>query len=282
MLLLAALDNATRILDQALVPSPKVDSELLMCHVLGLSRGQLQTQLVLDHQIQEAEFDAFAALVNLRAQRFPLQHLTGTAPFRDFEVKVGKGVFIPRPETESVVQFGIDYLNTLSSPTRAIDLGSGSGAIAIAISREVQGCNVTAVELSEAAVKFTSENIAALAPEVTLIIGSMTELDESHNAQYDLVISNPPYIPNAAIPIDPEVREHDPALALYGGEDGLDVLREIAQIGLGLLKPNGLLVLEHADGQSEMVCELLLQNGWKIVEPHPDITGRLRTVTARP
>ena len=280
MLLLAALENATRILGDAQVASPSVDSDLLMCHVLGISRGQLQTMVVLNSTIEDSEFDSFAALVRLREKRIPLQHITGVAPFRDFELRVGKGVFIPRPETESVVQFGIDYLNSLGGSSRAIDLGSGSGAIAISLAREVPEASVVAVELSVAAAKFTANNISNLAPDVKLIIGSMLELDYSHDGIYDLVISNPPYIPLTAVPKDREVRDHDPELALYGGTDGLDIVRELVGIGSRLLKKGGLLVLEHADGQSKMVCQLLLQGGYKFVEPHIDLAGRYRTVTA--
>lgn len=281
MLLLAALDNATRILQDAKVPSPKVDSELLMCHVLEVSRGDLQTMLVLNSLIEDAQFDEFAALVKLREERIPLQHLTGVAPFRGFELRVGKGVFIPRPETEGVVQFGIDHLKRIGGNPKAIDLGSGSGAIAIALSREVPGSLVTAVELSEQALKYTAINISTLAPAVNLLECSMLELDSSHDGAYDLVISNPPYIPETAIPRDQEVRDHDPKLALYSGRDGLDIVRGLIGVGRRILKSEGLLVLEHADGQSEMVCELLLQGGYKFVEPHVDLTGRFRTVTAR-
>ena len=281
MLLKIALDRAEFLLTEADVPSPRVDAELLLTHVLGISRGELQTRLVLEQSCSEGDFDTFAEFVRRRCARIPLQHLTGLAPFRDFELTVGNGVFIPRPETEGVVQLGIDFLAGISGAKKAVDLGSGSGAIAIALSREVSDCHVVAVEISEQAAVFTAKNIGRLAPVVELRIGSMVDCVNDLEGELDLVISNPPYIPIDAVPIDVEVRDHDPALALYGGIDGLDVIREISILALKLLKSGGALVLEHADGQSDLVCELLLESGWQKVSPHKDATNRLRSVSAR-
>jgi len=281
MLLNTALDQAEILLEAAGVPTPKVDSQLLLAHTLKISKGELQTQLVLNGNCSETEFDRFAALIRERCKRIPLQHLTGLAPFRNFELEVGKGVFIPRPETEGVVQLGIDFLNSRHSPRRAIDLGSGSGAIAISLALEVPDSKVIAVELSQDAAAFTSRNIQRIAPNIELRIGSMFETCSDLVSSMDLVISNPPYIPLNMVPIDVEVRDHDPELALYGGVDGLDVIREISVLAQKMLVSGGALVLEHADGQSEMVCQLLLDAGWQSVSPHADATNRLRSVSAK-
>ena len=183
-------------------------------------------------------------------------------------------MFVPRPETEQVVQYAIDYLRQLPTPGVAIDLGTGSGAIAIAMAKEVPQTKVFAVELSESAHAYAAKNIVANGVSVELRLGAMQEVVSDLVGSLDVVISNPPYIPNAAIPIDPEVRNYDPELALYGGEDGLDVIRDISGIAAALLRPGGLLVLEHADGQSDDIRELLLTDGWVNVSACQDATIR--------
>jgi release factor glutamine methyltransferase len=165
-------------------------------------------------------------------------------------------------------------------PGKAIDLGTGSGAIAIAMAFEVPQTKVYAVELSEDAHKYAASNIAANNVSVELRLGAMQQVVGDLIGQLDVVISNPPYIPDSAIPIDPEVRDYDPDLALYGGEDGLDVIRDISGIGAALLRPGGLLVLEHADGQSDAIREILLNDGWFSVSAFQDATLRYRTITA--
>jgi release factor glutamine methyltransferase len=202
------------------------------------------------------------------------------AAFRTLELSVGPGVFVPRPETEQVVQYAIDYLRQLPTPGVAIDLGTGSGAIAIAMAKEVPQARVFAVELSESAHAYAAKNILANGVSVELRLGAMQEVVSDLVGLLDVVVSNPPYIPNSAIPIDPEVRDFDPELALYGGEDGLDVIRDISGIAAALLRPGGLLVLEHADGQSEDIRELLLTGGWLKVSAFQDATMRNRTITA--
>ncbi len=161
---------------------------------------------------------------------------------------------------------------------KAVDLGTGSGAIAISLAKETNA-EVTAIELSEQAASYAEKNIASNHAAVKLIIGSIDEeLPRLRNL--DLVVSNPPYIPLAAVPIDPEVRDFDPELALYSGEDGLDVIRQIIETAPVSLRVGGLLVLEHADGQSDSVRELLLEAGYGGISVHPDPTGRLRAVSA--
>jgi release factor glutamine methyltransferase len=275
-----ALALASQKLSQAGVPSPQADATWLLCHILDTDRSDLLTRLTFDQELTAEQVSAFDAALARREKREPLQHITGTAAFRSLELKVGPGVFVPRPETEQVVQYAIDYLRQLPKPGVAIDLGTGSGAIAIAMATEVPQTKVYAVELSEAAFAYAAKNIEANAAMVELRLGAMQNVVSDLVGGLDVVISNPPYIPNSAIPKDPEVRNYDPELALYGGEDGLDVIRDISGIAAALLRSGGLLVLEHADGQSEAIRELLLNDGWLSVNAFQDASLRYRTITA--
>lgn len=280
MKLSEALAFASEKLSAAGVPSPQADATWLLCHILETDRSDLLTRITFDQDLAAEQLDAFLVALARREQREPLQHITGKAAFRSLELSVGPGVFIPRPETEQVVQYAIDYLRQLPTPGVAIDLGTGSGAIAIAIAVEVPETKVYAVELSQAAFDYAAKNIEANAAAVELRLGAMQEVVSDLVGGLDVVISNPPYIPDSAIPIDPEVRNFDPELALYGGEDGLDVIRDISGIAAALLRAGGLLVLEHADGQSDAIRELLLNDGWLSVSAFQDATMRYRTITA--
>jgi release factor glutamine methyltransferase len=275
-----ALAFASEKLSAAGVPSPQADATWLLCHILETDRSDLLTRITFDQDLAAEQLDAFLVALARREQREPLQHITGKAAFRSLELSVGPGVFIPRPETEQVVQYAIDYLRQLPTPGVAIDLGTGSGAIAIAIAVEVPETKVYAVELSQAAFDYAAKNIQANSAAVELRLGAMQEVVSDLVGGLDVVISNPPYIPDSAIPIDPEVRNFDPELALYGGEDGLDVIRDISGIAAALLRAGGLLVLEHADGQSDAIRELLLNDGWLSVSAFQDATMRYRTITA--
>lgn len=280
MKLAEALRLAVDALTEAKVPSPVADAQWLLCDATAMTKAELLLQLSLDGELSGEPQQRFFETLEARKNRVPLQHITGKAAFRDFEVTVGPGVFVPRPETELVAQLGIDYLNALPVGTRALDIGSGSGVIAIALAREVSDAQVVAVEASEAAAEFTKKNIDELAAAVELRVGPFQERVLDLAQSLDLVISNPPYIPVDAIPLEQEVWLHDPDLALYGGHDGLDLIREIIETAPVLLKPAGMLVLEHADGQSDAVCELLLAQGFSKVTAHADLTGRLRSVSA--
>ena len=256
------------------IVSAQVDAELLLSFHLGLSRGELLSKAFMGEEVELGQ--KLEELILRRVQREPLQHITGQAFFRGLKLEVGPGVFIPRPETEGVVQIGLDFLAGTKSK-KALDIGTGSGAIAISIAKESDAI-VQAVELSAKAAEFTARNIASNQAAVELFVSDFRDLQLQFSS-YDLVISNPPYIPQDAIPIDPEVRDFDPELALYSGADGLDAIREIIESALLLLRPGGMLVLEHAEGQSDQICELLLGD-WQQVRVHPDPTGRLRSVSA--
>ena len=274
-LLAEAQAEITKRFAAAGIVSAAAESEILLAHFLGISRGELGALVLTEKQ---GNLDGLEALVLRREGREPLQHITGKAPFRSIELRVGPGVFVPRFETELVTQIGIDYLRSLPTVGAAVDVGTGSGAIAIALALET-GASITAIETSLDAAEYARSNISDLAPQVNLVVGDfVSELPRLSGL--DLVISNPPYIPASAVPIDPEVRDHDPQIALYSGEDGLDAIRELAVFAQIPLRSGGLLVLEHADGQSDEVRELLLSEGWRAVSAHPDNTGRLRAVSA--
>lgn len=278
--LAAVVRTAAQRLADVGVPDPLVDAELLAGHILGRRRGEVQAAIVRGDGIDDAAVSALDEAVTRRAAREPLQHITGTAPFRHLELAVGPGVFVPRPETETVVQYAIDAL--LSSPESApvgIDLGTGSGAIALAMATEVPHARIFAAELSEDAHAWASRNVAGV-DNLTLVLSDLGEAFPELDGTASVVISNPPYVPDAAIPRDPEVRLFDPAMALYGGEDGLDIVRVLSSRALRLLRPGGLLVIEHGELQGESIRDLLAVAGWRAPATHRDLTLRDRTTTA--
>ncbi|MBN9150002.1 MAG: peptide chain release factor N(5)-glutamine methyltransferase [Cryobacterium sp.] len=278
----AVRDLASAELAAAGVPDPQVDTELLIGHVLGLSRGEVQAKVALDAGIAGDIAGEILALVTRRAAREPLQHITGRAPFRGIELLVGPGVFVPRPETEQVAQFAIDALLANAEPEPiAVDLGTGSGAIAIALATEVPHSRVFAVEISEEAHAWAARNVAAFRAEnLDLRLGDLATAFPELDGRVAVVISNPPYVPADAVPRDPEVRLFDPAIALYGGEDGLDVVREVSAAARRLLHPGGTLVLEHGELQGEAIRRLLDADGWRAASTHPDLLGRDRATIA--
>ncbi|MFM6977749.1 MAG: peptide chain release factor N(5)-glutamine methyltransferase [Micrococcales bacterium] len=272
--------HAVEKLASAGIENPTVDVELLVGHVLGLSRGQVQSAVIAGSTIDDQKLKQLNDLFGRRFAREPVQHLTGVAYFRQLELSVGRGVFVPRPETESVVQLAIDFLNESDRPEPvAVDLGTGSGAIALAMHTEVAKSKVYAVEKSPDAYQFTQRNFARY-PGAELVLGDLADSLNALNGAVTAVVSNPPYIPADMVPIDPEVHLFDPSLALYGGSDGLDVIRQVSTTAKRLLHQGGFLVIEHADSQSTQVCELLLADGWQQVTAHQDLTGRYRSVSA--
>jgi release factor glutamine methyltransferase len=264
------------------VTSPEADAELLIGHVLGMSRGEVQARAITGLELTPEQRDAITAMLDRRAGREPLQHITGVAFFRSLELAVGPGVFVPRPETEQVAQFAIDALRAVPAEMPiAVDLGSGSGAIAFAMATEVPNAAVYAVEVSADAFAWTTRNRELTgATNATLVLGDLADALLELDGTVDVVISNPPYIPADAIPRDLEVQLHDPATALYGGVDGLDVVRQVSQTGLRLLHPGGTLVVEHGELQGQSIADLLRADGWVAVATHRDLLGRDRATTA--
>nr|WP_307835102.1 peptide chain release factor N(5)-glutamine methyltransferase [Agromyces aurantiacus] len=276
-------DDVVRTLSAAGVPDAEVDADLLVGHVLGLSRGGVHAKLVVGADVPAAQVAELDALVARRARREPLQHLTGRAAFCSLDLAVGPGVFVPRPETELLAQLAIDALRAAAEPEPvALDLGSGSGAIALAMATEVPHARVWAVENSPEAFPWTRRNVEEVgAPNLELVFGDLADALPELDGRAAVVASNPPYIPAGAIPRDPEVRLYDPEHALYGGEDGLDVVRVLSRRALALLHPGGALMIEHGESQSADIASLLAADGWHAVAHHRDLTGRDRVTTAR-
>ncbi|MBO3663254.1 peptide chain release factor N(5)-glutamine methyltransferase [Microbacterium stercoris] len=269
-------------LAEAGVTDPQVDAELLLAHVRGQSRGALQVAVMTGAVLAPEEARAFDAAVARRAAREPLQHITGVAYFRHLELAVGPGVFVPRPETEGVVQFGIDALRAAAAAEPiGVDLGSGSGAIALAMATEVPHARVFAAENSPEAFPWTRRNVEASgADNLRLDFVDLADAFPELDGTADVVVSNPPYVPDDAIPRDPEVRLHDPHAALYGGPDGLDVVRVLSRTAHRLLRPGGLLVIEHGELQGAAIRDILTVDGWRGAATHRDLTLRDRTTTA--
>jgi len=277
-----ALADAEARLTAAGVPSPRADAELLVGHVLGLGRGAVLARAAAGGLLDDGDVAALRGAVERRASREPLQHITGVAHFRGLSLAVGPGVFVPRPETELVAQHAIDLLSAVPGPRpRAVDLGTGSGALALALATEVPHSVVWAVEKSPAAFVWAKLNArAAGADNVRLIHADLADALPELDGTIDLVVSNPPYIPIGAVPRDPEVRLYDPELALYGGEDGLDVVRDLESTARRLLRPGGALVIEHGEQQGGAIAALLAGRGWRAIATHPDLLGRPRATTA--
>ncbi|WP_328326891.1 MULTISPECIES: peptide chain release factor N(5)-glutamine methyltransferase [Kribbella] len=269
------LAEATAQLADAGVASPDYDAAELLAHVTGVRRMQLG--LVKPTADQEAQY---AALLARRAQREPLQHLTGTAAFRYRDLAVGPGVFVPRPETEVLVGWILDRIADVENPL-VVDLCSGSGAIAGAVATERPDSTVHAVELSPEACVWARRNLAGTGATLHEgdIDGCLPELD----GQVDAVISNPPYIPLTAWEsVTAEVRDHDPALALWSGDDGLDEIKVVAATAGRLLKPGGWFGCEHADVQGESAPAVFAATGlFTEVRDQLDLTGKHRFATGR-
>jgi release factor glutamine methyltransferase len=287
------LVDGERRLARAGVPSPRVDAEMLLAHVLGVPRGRM----FLSDEADRVVSMRFEALLVKRAARVPVQHLVGEAPFRHLVLEVGRGVFVPRPETETVAELAIRALRSDAEERLAVDLCTGSGAIALALATEVPHSLVHAVELEEAAYDWAARNVAAheqqlaaVGSGVVLHRGDATTAHEGPLAslvgRVDVVVSNPPYIPDDAVPREPEVRDYDPPRALYGGFDGLDVVRGLVVAAAALLRPGGTLVVEHGDQQGESAGEIgvpfvLREHGAFVdVVDQIDLTGRDRVTLA--
>ncbi len=266
-------------LREAGVGSPEADARQLLAHACAVEPSRL---LLLD-QLDDDQLTAFTELVRRRAERTPLQHLTGRAYFRHVELAVGPGVFVPRPETEVMTGWAISELRELLGrglTPLVIELGTGSGAIAKAISDETPGCTVIAVERDHRAAEWAAGNLAGTGVE--LIEGDMGSVPPDWDGRCDLVISNPPYIPLEAYEsVEPEARDHDPELALFSGTDGLDAIRVVAATAARLLRAGGRVATEHSDLQGDAVVQLFAGRGdFDAVRDHRDLTGRSRFTTA--
>ncbi len=273
----AARREAAARLREGGVASPERDADLLLAHVLGVGLGRLP----LVDDLDAPQVEAYDVLVARRAAREPLQHLTGSAAFRHVELAVGPGVFVPRPETELLAGWAIEHLLALDRRPVVVDLCTGSGAIARAIADEVPGADVHAVELDEGALAWAERNLAGTG--VDLRHGDLAGAFDDLVGTVDVVVCNPPYIPlEAWESVAAEARDHDPHLALFSGQDGLDAIRVLEQRAALLLRPGGVVGAEHADVQGESAPEVFAATGrWREVTDHRDLAGRPRYVTAR-
>jgi len=275
------------------VASARADAEQLAAHVLAVPRGELLAAAVRGDRVDPAQAEQFEQLLVRRVAREPLQHLTGVADFRRIELGVGPGVFVPRPETEVLAGLAVDEASLVAGQGRAdrplvVDLCTGSGAVALAIADEVARVRVVAVELDPAALAWAARNVHRLPAgrQVELRRGDAAHADTGVAAdltgQVDVLVANPPYIPAGARPVDPEVAQYDPPLALFGGgQDGLDLPRAVVAAAAGLLRPGGLLLMEHADVQGAATRALAGEELWADVHTVADLSGRDRVLSAR-
>ena len=277
-----AVLEAERVLVAAGVASPRVDAEILAAHVVGVPRGRLMMVPLVDPSVVEE----YQQLVSRRATREPLQHLLGTAVLGPVTVAVGPGVFVPRPETELLLEWGLKAISGTASPL-VVDLGTGSGALALAVSAARPDAVVHAVEADPAALTWARRNIAAHADAggtpVLLHAADLRQPDLllELESRVDLVLCNPPYVPDGT-PVPPEVSGWDPPAAVFGGPDGLDVIRAVVAASAPLLRHDGWLAIEHDDTHGEAVPALLRRRRVLTdVEEHHDLAGRPRFATAR-
>ncbi|WP_374198094.1 peptide chain release factor N(5)-glutamine methyltransferase [Micromonospora sp. PLK6-60] len=273
--------RAARRLAEAGVEAPRAEAEQLAAYVLGVPRGRL----ALVDGFDPDQLGRFDALVARRADREPLQHLTGVAGFRHLELAVGPGVFVPRPETELLAGWGVARGGRVPAPL-VVDLCSGSGAIALALAQELPAARVVAVERSPAALRWLRRNAADRAAAgdrpIEVVPADVTdpELLADLAGRVDVLLCNPPYVPRSVV-VPPEVAGHDPDEAVFGGADGLEVIRPVVRRAAELLRPGGVLGIEHDDTHGSAVPALLAADGrFTAVEEHRDLTGRARFATA--
>ncbi|MDB6109531.1 MAG: Release factor glutamine methyltransferase [Pedosphaera sp.] len=282
MTVLEVIQKSSEFLGKKGVDSPRLQVELLLAHVLQLPRMGLYLNFA--RELTPAELDQVRELIKRRGQREPLQHIVGSTSFVGLEMKVNAHVLVPRPETEELAELGWNFLNAATStPPTAMDFGTGSGCLAISLAVKSPAAQIQAVDISPEALAVARDNatrhevqnriqfhlgdgFAALPPE----------------ARFDLIAGNPPYIPSAEIEtLDPEVRDHDPRLALNGGADGLDFYHRLAQEAGAFLRPGGRIMLEFGEGQAEAIRGIFESQKWIVEQIKPDYSGRLRVLIAR-
>lgn len=268
------MQAATTVLDHAGIDSARADAELLAAHLLGVDRGRLSfTEITGDF------LERYAELVRVRAGRIPLQHITGVAPFGPVLLEVGPGVFIPRPETEALLEWALSQ--DLPPQPVVVDACTGSGALAVALATMLPAATVTGIDVDPAALGYARRNAAAT--NVSMVQGDVTDdgLLAGLAGTVDLVVSNPPYVPLGA-DLEPEVAVHDPGHAVFGGADGMDVIVPLVAHAARWLKCGGLVAIEHDDTTSARTVETLIATAcFDDVTPHRDLAGRPRFVTAR-
>ena len=258
-----------------------IDAEILLAHVLGISRMDLHNPLVLERTLASLgdtsiALDTFHDLLARRILHEPLQYITGTAYFRNLELKVGPGVLVPRPESELLVGAVLTHISNLPAPVSVVDLGSGSGALALAIATEAPNSRVIAVEKSDEALVWLKKNVEAIIEDLRIVHSDVS--DALMGIKCDVVIANPPYIQDESdLPRD--VVEHEPAIALFGGKDGMDAPRAFIAASSRLLKSGGLLAIEHNELQGSLIADELAKD-FQGIQLHQDLVGRPRWTSA--
>lgn len=266
------------------VASAHVEADLLLAGVLGISRGEVQMRSLLGREVTEQEALDVASATARRARREPLQHVLGVAPFLDMELAVGPGVFVPRPETESLVTAAVELIGSAVAGRQlaGVDVGSGSGAVALGVARRHGHIRMTAIEASSAAWPWLRANVETYGDEtVTPYFGQASRAFSGMAVgELDLVVSNPPYVPSENRPESREVWRHDPEVALYSGADGLDFIRELAIWASATLRPGGVLIVEHEDTQGTEIRQVFTDVGFADAATVKDLTGRDRITSA--
>ena len=258
-----------------------VDAEILFAHLLGLTRMELHNPIALERALAEisdesAIVDGYAQLVQRRCNHEPVQYLTGTAGFRNLDLAVGPGVLVPRPETEGLVEEVLKHIANLPGPVSVIDLGAGSGAMSISIATEAPNTHVIAVEKSSEAIEWLKQNVAFYDESIRIVQGDVA--DVLAGVKCDVVVANPPYVPDSQ-PLPKDVATFEPAIALFGGSDGLEIPKRFIAAAARLLKVGGLLAIEHTETQGESIANLL-SNDFTQISLHLDLTGRPRWTSA--
>jgi release factor glutamine methyltransferase len=270
-----AIESATTLLADAGIDSARYEAEELAAHLTGTERGRLP----LIDSPDDTFFDRYHAAIAARSRRVPLQHITGTAAFGPLRLLVGPGVFIPRPETEAILEWAT--AQRLPEAPVIVDLCTGSGALAIALAQHWPEARLLGIDDSDAALEYARKNSAGTKVELlhadVTKPGLLTDLD----GQVDLVVANPPYVPDGA-PVEPEVSHYDPSHAVFGGTDGMTVINAIVRLAGRWLRPGGFFAVEHDDTTSSLTCELISSTElFDDVVARTDLTGRPRFVTAR-
>lgn len=270
-----AIDSATAVLAKAGIDSARWDAEELAAHLAGTDRGRLP---LLDAP-DEAFFTRYHDVVTARSQRVPLQHLTGTVSFGPVTLRVGPGVFIPRPETEAMLEWAI--AQRLPARGVIVDLCTGSGALALALAEHWPEARVLGVDDSDAALDYARGNCAGTTVELLRADVTTPGLVHKLDGLVDLVVANPPYVPDGAL-LEPEVAQHDPYHAVFGGPDGMTVIKAVISLAGRWLRPGGLFAVEHDDTSSILTAETIGNTGlFDDVIARRDLIGRPRFVTAR-
>ena len=258
-----------------------IDAEILLAHVLGISRMDLHNPLVLERTLASLgdtsiALDTFHDLLARRILHEPLQYITGIAYFRNLELRVGPGVLVPRPESELLVGAVLTHISNLPAPVSVVDLGSGSGALALAIATEAPNSRVIAVEKSDEAHVWLKKNVEAIIEDLRIVHSDVS--DALIGIKCDVIIANPPYIQDESdLPRD--VVEHEPAIALFGGKDGMDAPRAFIAASSRLLKSGGLLAIEHNELQGSLIADAL-SHDFQEIQLHQDLVGRPRWTSA--